>query len=278
MDGHSLLRRHWPNKNVGQVGQQGRQEDPTRGQCPPCPVPHCWNGSRSRTCEVWATAPGPSWTSKGSWQPQTWPAQTRKPCGRYGVTLARTQRELRGIACSGLREVVALKDLKQAVAIFAQRACEKLQGRSLQAGGVWVLLHANLSSRVLRNITPAKPSTSWLRPSILGRCSVSLTTDRGDVAPGLSLQECRHRPAGPDGGQCPPRRFFRSGGPAFEGAHGGHGGHGSGQREVWPWVDDVYIVGQAVARWRAAQPVWAMNKGMLSLAYTTLRDQLVRMR
>uniref|UniRef100_UPI0039B0497E DinB/UmuC family translesion DNA polymerase n=1 Tax=Pseudomonas sp. K5 TaxID=1156313 RepID=UPI0039B0497E len=91
---------------------------------------------------------------------------------RYGVTLARTQRELQGIACSSLeevepdrqqivvsrsfgKEVVAFEDLQQSVATFAQRACEKLRGRSLQAGGVWVFLHTN----------PFKPGAPQYHPS-----------------------------------------------------------------------------------------------------------------
>ncbi|MDO7942987.1 hypothetical protein Q6A26_21615 [Xanthomonas euvesicatoria pv. eucalypti] len=87
-------------------------------------------------------------------------ADTETLRSRYGVTLARTQRGLQGIACGELeesepdrkqivvsrsfgKEVLALEDLQQAVATFAQRACEKLRGRSLQAGGVWVFLHTN---------------------------------------------------------------------------------------------------------------------------------------
>ena len=79
---------------------------------------------------------------------------------RYGVVLSRTQRELQGTACADLeevepdrkqivvsrsfgREVVDLDAVSQAVATFAARACEKLRGRSLQAGGVWVFMHTN---------------------------------------------------------------------------------------------------------------------------------------
>ncbi|WP_415916257.1 Y-family DNA polymerase [Xanthomonas arboricola] len=91
---------------------------------------------------------------------------------RYGVTLARTQRKLQGIACGELeesepdrqqivvsrsfgKEVLALEDLQQAVATFALRACEKLRGRSLQASGVWVFLHTN----------PFKPGAAQYYPS-----------------------------------------------------------------------------------------------------------------
>ncbi|WP_236512316.1 hypothetical protein [Stenotrophomonas sp. PA-6-5C] len=106
---------------------------------------------------------------------------------RYGVTLARTQRELWGIACSSLeevepdrqqivvsrsfgKEVVALEALQQAVATFAQRACETLRGRSLQAGGDWVFLHTN----------PFKPGAPQYHPSKAPNF-ISPTTDTREV-------------------------------------------------------------------------------------------------
>lgn len=79
---------------------------------------------------------------------------------RYGVVLARTQKELRGVPCAELeveepqrqqiivsrsfgKEITDLSDLMQATSTFAQRACEKLRRRNLQAGGVWVFFHTN---------------------------------------------------------------------------------------------------------------------------------------
>ena len=92
---------------------------------------------------------------------------------RYGVVLARTQRELQGIACAELeesepdrrqivvsrsfgREVVDLDDLSQAVATFAVLACEKLRGRSLQAGGVWVWMNTNPFKTGAKQYHPSK--------------------------------------------------------------------------------------------------------------------------
>lgn len=79
---------------------------------------------------------------------------------RYGVVLARTQRELQGIACADLEEhepdrqqiivsrsfgaeVTELEDVQQAAATFAVRAAEKLRARSLQASGFWVWVNTN---------------------------------------------------------------------------------------------------------------------------------------
>lgn len=87
-------------------------------------------------------------------------ADTTSLQNRYGVVLGRTQKELRGIPCADLeveepqrqqiivsrsfgREITALPDLLQATSTFAQRACEKLRRRGLQAGGVWVFFHTN---------------------------------------------------------------------------------------------------------------------------------------
>lgn len=92
---------------------------------------------------------------------------------RYGVVLARTQRELQGIACAELeesepdrkqivvsrsfgREVVDIDDLSQAVATFAVRACEKLRARSLQAGGVWVWMNTNPFKAGAKQYHPSK--------------------------------------------------------------------------------------------------------------------------
>ena len=76
---------------------------------------------------------------------------------RYGVVLARTQLELRGIPCGDLE--LEEPDLKQivvsrmfgrdvadpldALATFATVACEKMRGRDLAAGALWVWLDGN---------------------------------------------------------------------------------------------------------------------------------------
>lgn len=76
---------------------------------------------------------------------------------RYGVTLARTQQELRGIACGDLeleepdrQQIIVSRmfgrdvaDPMEALATFATVACEKMRHRDLAASGVWVWLDGN---------------------------------------------------------------------------------------------------------------------------------------
>jgi len=76
---------------------------------------------------------------------------------RYGVVLARTQQELRGIPCGDLeleepdrKQIVVSRmfgrdvaDPMDALATFATVACEKMRGRDLAAGALWVWLDGN---------------------------------------------------------------------------------------------------------------------------------------
>lgn len=76
---------------------------------------------------------------------------------RYGVVLARTQLELRGIACADLeleeqdrKQIVVSRmfgrdvaDPMEALATFATVACEKMRQRDLAASAVWVWLEGN---------------------------------------------------------------------------------------------------------------------------------------
>ncbi len=76
---------------------------------------------------------------------------------RYGVVLARTQQELRGIACSDLeleepdrQQIVVSRmfgcdvvDPMDALITFATVACAKLRERSLAVGALWVWLDGN---------------------------------------------------------------------------------------------------------------------------------------
>lgn len=76
---------------------------------------------------------------------------------RYGVVLARTQQELRGIACGDLeleepdrQQIVVSRmfgrdvaDPMEALTTFATVACAKLRGRALAAGALWVWLDGN---------------------------------------------------------------------------------------------------------------------------------------
>lgn len=76
---------------------------------------------------------------------------------RYGVMLARTQQELSGIPCGDLelqepdrKQIVVSRmfgrdvaDPFDALATFATVACEKMRGRGLAAGALWVWLEGN---------------------------------------------------------------------------------------------------------------------------------------
>lgn len=76
---------------------------------------------------------------------------------RYGVVLARTQAELRGIPCSDLvldetdrKQIVVSRtfgsdviDPMDALTTFATVACEKMRRRDLTAGALWVWLDGN---------------------------------------------------------------------------------------------------------------------------------------
>lgn len=76
---------------------------------------------------------------------------------RYGVALARTQQELRGIPCGDLeleepdrKQIVVSRmfgrdvaDPFDALATFATVACEKMRDRGLAAGAMWVWLDGN---------------------------------------------------------------------------------------------------------------------------------------
>ncbi|QRD62778.1 Y-family DNA polymerase (plasmid) [Xanthomonas citri pv. citri] len=212
---------------------------------------------------------------------------------RYGVTLARTQRELQGIACSELeeveperqqivvsrsfgKEVVAMEDLQQAVATFAQRACEKLRGRSLQAGGVWVFFHTN----------PFKPGTPQYHPSKAFNF-VAPTVDTREVlmvAQGLTKamwrQGYRYKKAGIGlldltAGDVHQGDLFAQVDPrskalmeVMDKANAKFG------RGSMAFASSAKRVRGGAQR----RQLWAMNQAALSPAYTTRWDQLIRVR
>ncbi|MEL3955458.1 Y-family DNA polymerase [Stenotrophomonas bentonitica] len=79
---------------------------------------------------------------------------------KFGITLARTQRELQGHPCMSLEEVEPDRQqimvsrsfadrvqdhdaVAQALATFAVRACEKLRARGLVASGLWIFAHSD---------------------------------------------------------------------------------------------------------------------------------------
>ncbi len=212
---------------------------------------------------------------------------------RYGVTLARTQRELQGVVCSELeerepdrqqivvsrsfgREVTAVEDLQQAVSTFTQRACEKLRARSLKAGGVWVWVNTN----------PFKAGAAQYHPS-KAFTFIGPTCDTREVlliAQGLA--KAMYRPG---------YRYKKAGVGLLDLTAGDvH------QADLFAGIDPrsqalMQVMDQANAKfgrgavsmassaWRqattgAAKPQWAMNQKNLSPAYTTRWDQLVKAR
>lgn len=208
---------------------------------------------------------------------------------RYGVVLARTQRELQGIACADLeesepdrkqivvsrsfgREVVELEDLHQAVATFAQRACEKLRARSLQANGVWVWFNTN----------PFKPDARQYHPS----CAMNLIAPTSDTRVVLRLTQHLVRRMYRQG-----YRYKKAGVGLLDLTHGNQ--H---QADLFSQVDprskvlmDVLdranarfgrgALGFASSAWRSCKreierPLWAMNQTALSKRYTTRWEEL----
>lgn len=208
---------------------------------------------------------------------------------RYGVVLARTQRELQGIACADLeesepdrkqivvsrsfgQEVVALEDLQQAVATFAQRACEKLRSRSLQANGVWVWCNTN----------PFKPDAPQYHPS----GAMPLIAPTSDTREVLRLAQHLVRAIYRQG-----YRYKKAGVGLLDLTHGDHQ-----QADLFAQADPrpkslMEVMDRANARfgrgtlglassaWRPCKgalekPVWRMNQATLSGRYTTSWGEL----
>ena len=208
---------------------------------------------------------------------------------RYGVVLARTQRELQGIACADLeesepdrkqivvsrsfgREVVALEDLQQAAATFAQRACEKLHARSLQANGVWVWFNTN----------PFKPDAPQYHPSGAMRLIAPTSDTRELLRQAQQLVRAMYREG---------YRYKKAGVGLLDLTHGDHQ-----QADLFAQADPrskslMEVMDRANARfgrgalglassaWRPhtgalQKPVWGMNQAALSRRYTTSWDEL----
>lgn len=210
---------------------------------------------------------------------------------RYGVVLARTQRELQGVVCAELedaepdrkqivvsrsfgKEVESLEDLQQAVSTFAQRACEKLRARSLQAGGVWLFFHTN----------PFKPDVPQYHPSKAFHF-IRSTQDTREVlmvANGLAKTlwkpGYRWKKAGVGLLDLSPTNVQQ--GDLFS----------SVDQRASPLMGVLDEVNQKFGRrtmqfaasgWRPKNkalhaPAWRMNQSALSPAYTTRWDQLMR--
>lgn len=206
---------------------------------------------------------------------------------RYGVVLSRTQRELQGIACADLedveadrkqivvsrsfgKEVLDLDAVSQAVATFATRACEKLRGRSLQAGGVWVFMHTN----------PFKDGAKQYHPSRAFR----LITPSSDTREVLAVAQALVRATFRKG-----YAYKKAGVGLLDLVHGN-----THQADLFAGVDPrsarlMEVLDQANARFgrgamrfasshRVKPGAWRMRQENLSPAYTSRWDQLLRVK
>lgn len=210
---------------------------------------------------------------------------------RYGVVLARTQRELQGIACAGLEEeepdrqqivvsrsfgaeVIDLEDVQQAAATFAVRAAEKLRARSLQAAGFWVWVNTN----------PFKADAPQYHPSRAGGFAVPTADTRTILQAVRSAISAMHRRG---------YRYKKAGvglldltpadvrqGDLFSGVDP----RSNRLMEVLDTANRRFgrgAVGFAASAWgqkdaHRQPPLWAMNQRSLSPAYTTRWDQLLK--
>lgn len=212
-------------------------------------------------------------------------AQTLR--ARFGVTLARTQRELQGIACTDIqevepdrrqivcsrsfgREVIERDDVAQAVATFAILACEKLRARSLQAGGVWVWMNTN----------PFKPDARQYHPS-KAMTLIAPTTDTREV---LSVAQALVRAMYRKG-----YRYKKAGVGLLDLTHAD-----AHQGDLFAGIDPratklMQVLDQANCRfgrgtmgfassgWKT-KAAWGMRQENLSPAYTLRWDQLLRVK
>jgi len=95
---------------------------------------------------------------------------------RFGVVMARTQRELQGHACMSLEDIEPdrkqimvsrsfgsrVEDptaVAQAISTFTVRACEKMRTRGLAAGAVWVFANTDVNRPELKQHHPSRALT-----------------------------------------------------------------------------------------------------------------------
>lgn len=210
---------------------------------------------------------------------------------RYGVVLARTQRELQGIACADLEEhepdrqqiivsrsfgaeVTELGDVQQAAATFAVRAAEKLRARSLQASGFWVWVNTN----------PFRGDAPQYHPSRAGGFAVP-TADTRTILQAVRTaittmhrRGYRYKKAGVGLLDLNPADVLQ--GDLFSGVD-------PRSQRLMEALDIANrrfgrgAVGFAASAkrqqdGRPKQPPWAMNQKSLSPAYTTRWDQLLK--
>lgn len=209
---------------------------------------------------------------------------------RYGVVLARTQRELQGIACQDLdtvepdrkqivvsrsfgSEVESADDLVQAVSTFATRACEKLRQRSLKASGVWVWMHTN----------PFRAGAPQYHPSRAVPLVQATADTREVLAMAQAMVRSMYRPG---------YRYKKAGIGLLDLApadlHQGDLFSGVDPRaaKLMSVLDEAnrrfgrgsMTFASAGRRQGREVPVWAMRQKNLSQAYTTRWDQLLKVR
>lgn len=134
-------------------------------------------------------------------------APTDSILGEFGVTLARTQRELQGHSCIELEEFASDKQqimvsrsfadrvedheaVAQALATFGARACEKLRRDGLVAGAVGIFA---VSDRFRAELPQHSPSRTINMPAATGdsRLILSVVTQllRGMLKPGIGYKK-----------------------------------------------------------------------------------------
>jgi len=206
---------------------------------------------------------------------------------RYGVVLARTQRELQGHRCIELEEqepprqqIVVSRSfgklasdpgtVAEAVATFAIRAAEKLRGRGLVAGGVWVWLNTN----------PFREDMPQYHPSCATAFQVPTADTRQILSAATKLARDMYRS----------RYAFQKAGVGLldlteQDTQQGDLFSGVSPRaqalmEVLDQANRKFgrgTMGFASSGWRA-KPTWGMRQDHLSRAYTTRWDQLLKVR
>lgn len=205
--------------------------------------------------------------------------------GEFGVTLARTQRELQGHPCIELEDVAPDKQqimvsrsfadrvddhlaIRQALATHAVRACEKLRRDGLVAAGVWVFVQSDRFRAELPQHNPSKtislPSATAdtrLVLQIVERLSRSMLREGiGYKKAGVALLDLA-RPNELQGDLFTPAT--------------------SGDPKLMAVLDNINrkfgrgTAGLAASGWKPL-PSWRMRQTMLSPHYTTRASDLPR--
>nr|WP_312130644.1 Y-family DNA polymerase [Stenotrophomonas pavanii] len=206
---------------------------------------------------------------------------------RFGVTMARTQRELQGHPCLSLEEVEPDRQqimvsrsfanrvhdheaVAQALATFAIRACEKLRDRGLVASGLWIFAHSDTFRPELpqhsanRTVTlPAATSDTTLVLGMVRRLLHGLLQDGiGYKKAGVALLDL----ARPEDVQ---QDLFA---PAI-----------AGDAKLMDVLDQINgkfgrgVAGLGASGWKN-KPAWGVRQHMLSPNFTTSAHELPRVR